>query len=122
MLIKKVVIASIFFVLLVTLSLVFRPTPRASIEKTSRTFGTIEAVFELGDSGLVLKSKDDSRLYYITQGPQGSLNPGALNVELTGKPVEIHYVKYWTPIDPLIRRKLITKVDVNRTTIYPVLK
>lgn len=122
MLIKKVVIASIFLALLVTLSLVFRPIPKPSEENTSRTFGTIEAVFELGESGLVLKLKGDNRLYYINQGLQGSLNPGALKVELAGKPAEISYVKHWTPIDPLFRRKLITKVDVNSTTIYSVLK
>ena len=119
---KKVVIASIFFVLLIALSFIFRPLPKASPENTLRTFGTVENVFALGESGIILKLSGDDRLYYISQGLHGSLDPNVLKQELAGKPAEIYYVKYWTPIDPLSRRKLIAKMDVNRTTIYSVLK
>jgi len=115
---KKIVIASIFFVLLITLALVFRPVPIASPENTLITYGTIEEVYEAGENGFVFRLKGDDRLYYIDQGLRNGLTFTALQAELPGQPVEIHYVKYWTPIDPLSKLKHIAKVDVNSTTIY----
>ncbi|MBA4055022.1 MAG: hypothetical protein C0490_09945, partial [Marivirga sp.] len=101
MLPKKIVIASVFFLLLVTLALIFRPVPNASPENTLKTYGTIEEVYEAGENGVVFKLKGDDRLYYIDQGLKNGLTLTTLQEELPGKPVEIYYVKYWTPIDPL---------------------
>lgn len=122
MLVKKIVIASIFFVLLITLALVFRPIPNASPENTLKTYGTIEEVFEAGDNGVLFKLKGDDRLYYIDQGLKNGLILTALQQDLPGQDVEIYYVKYWTPIDPLSKLKHIAKVDVNRTTLYSEIK
>jgi hypothetical protein len=118
MLTKKIVITCVFFVLMITLALVFRPVPDASPENILKTDGTIEKVYEVGESGVVFKLKGDDRLYYIDHGFEKGLTLTTLQAELPGKPVEIYYVKYWTPIDPLSRRKHIAKVDVNRTTLY----
>lgn len=123
MLTKKIVVASIFFVLLITLAFVFRPIPQASPRNTLRTIGTIEEVFEAGENGIVFKLKGDDRLYYIDQClKSGSLTFTSLQAELPGQAVEIHYVKYWTPIDPLSKLKHIAQVDVNSTTLYSVIK
>lgn len=122
MLVKKIVIASIFFVLLITLALVFRPIPNASPENTLKTYGTIEEVFEAGDHGVLFKLKGDDRLYYIDQGLKNGLTLTALQQDLPGQDVEIYYVKHWTPIDPLSKLKRIAKVDVNRTTLYSEIK
>lgn len=119
---KKIVIASIFFGLLTTLALVFRPVPNASPENTLRAFGTVEQVFEAGDDGVLLKLKDDDRMYYINQGLQREPAFRSLQSELPGQQVEIYYVKYWTPIDPLSKLKHIAKVDLNRITLYSSIK
>ena len=122
MLSKKIVIGSIFFVLLITLALVFRPVPLASPENTLKTFGTIEEIFEAGEDGLVFKLEGDDRLYYIDQGLKNGLTFRSLQAELPGQSVEIHYVKYWTPIDPLSKLKHIAQVSVNSTTLFSVIK
>lgn len=122
MLAKKIVIASVFFLLLVTLALIFRPVPNASPENTLKAYGTIQEVYEAGENGVVFKLRGDDRLYYIDQGLKKGLTVTTLQAELPGKPVEIYYVKYWTPIDPLSKRKHIAKVDVNSTTLYSATK
>lgn len=118
MLAKKIVITSLFLVLLVTLALIFRPVPVASPENTLKTRGTIERIYEAGENGVVFKLIGDERLYYIDQELKNGLTLTTLQAELPGKPVEIYYVKHWTPIDPLSKRKRIAKVDVNSTTLY----
>jgi hypothetical protein len=122
MLVKKIVIASIFFVLLITLALVFRPKPNASPENTLKTYGTIEKVFEAADNRVVFKLNGDNRLYPIDQSLKNVLTLATLQEELAGQDVEIYYVKYWTPINPLSKLMHIAKVDVNRTTLYSEIK
>ena len=119
---KKIVIASIFLVLLITLALVFRPIPNASPENTLKTYGTIEQVFEAGENGVIFKLEGDDRLYYIDHGLKNGLKFTALQADLPGQAVEIYYVKHWTPIDPLSRLKRIAKVDVNSITLYTEIK
>lgn len=122
MLVKKIVITSIFFGLMTTLALVFRPVPYASAENTMKTFGTIEDVFKAGEDGLVFTLEGDDRLYYIDNGLKRGLQFASLQEELPGKAVDIYYVKYWTPIDPLSKVKHISKVDINSTTLYSAIK
>jgi len=122
MLAKKIVITSIFFGLMITLAVVFRPVPHASPENTIKTFGTIEEVFKAGEHGVVFKLKDDDRLYFIDKGLKRGLQFTSLQEELPGKDVDIYYVKYWTPIDPLSKVKHISKVNLNKTTLYSVVK
>jgi hypothetical protein len=119
---KKIIITSIFFTLLVVLAFVFRPVPNASPENTIKTVGTIDEVFKAGDDDVIIKLKGDYRLYYISQGLKDGVTLTSLQVELPGKSVEIHYVKYWTPIDPLSRLKHISKVDVEQTTLFTSLE
>jgi hypothetical protein len=114
---KKVVVASIFFVLMITLAFVFRPVPNASPENTLRAAGTIEQVLETRHKDIVFKLKDDDRFYYIEDNVERSVTFDQLQRQLAGKPVEIYYVKHWTPIDPL-RVKHVTKVDLDKTTLY----
>jgi hypothetical protein len=115
--IKKIVVASIFFLLIITLGLVFRPLPTPSPDNTIRTFGTIEEVLETGSKDVVFKLKDDDRLYFIREDLEKGLSFNQLQRELSGKAVEIYYVKHWTPVDPL-RVHHITKVDLNKMTLY----
>lgn len=122
MLAKKIVIISVFFLILLTLSLVFRPVPIASPENTLKSYGTIEKVYEAGESGVVLKLEGDDRRYYIDPGSKNNLTLTTLQTQLPGNPVEIYYVRYWTPIDPLSKRKPIAKLDVNSTTLYSIIK
>jgi hypothetical protein len=115
---KKVVITSLFFALMIILAVVFRPVPNASPENTILAFGTIEEVSRVGNDDVIIKLRGDARLYYISQGLKGGRTLDDLQVELYGKAVEIYYVKYWTPIDPLSKLKHIAKVDVNESTLF----
>jgi len=119
---KKIVIASIFFALLLTLAFTFRPVPNASTKNTLKTFGTVEAVNEAGEDGVIFKLRGDDRTYYIDKCLRKGLTLSDLQEKLPGKSIEIYYVKYWTPLDPLSKRKHIAKVDVNRITLYSSIK
>ena len=119
MLTKKVTIASIFVLLLVILALVFRPVPHPSPENTIKANGTIEEVSMAGDDDLIIKLRGDDRLYFIDEGLKEGRSLSSIQGELSGKAVEIYYVRYWTPLDPLSRLKHISKVDINQTTLYP---
>jgi len=119
MLTKKVTIASIFALLLAVLAIVFRPVPYPSAENTIKANGTIEEVSMAGSDDLIIKLKGDDRLYYIDEGLKHGRSLSSIQGELSGKAVEIYYVKYWTPLDPLSRLKHISKVDINQTTLYP---
>ena len=120
MLSKKIIIASIFFLLLAVLALTFRPVPNPSPGNTLKTNGTIEELSISSDDDLIIKLRGDDRLYYIDEGLKDGRSLSTLRGELSGKSVEIYYVKYWTPLDPLSKLKHISKVDVNETTLYPV--
>ena len=122
MLVKKIVITSIFFGLMITLALVFRPVPNASPENTLMTFGTIDEVHKAGEHGVVFTLEGDDRLYFIDKGLKRGLRFASLQEELPGKAVDIYYVKYWTPIDPLSKVKHISKVNLNSTTLYSAIK
>lgn len=113
---KKIVVASIFVLLMITLGIIFRPVP-ASPENTRRTLGIIEQVMETRHKDVVFKLKDDDRVYYIKKGLEKDLTFRELQKRLAGKSVEIYYVRRWTPIDPL-RVKHVTKVDLNEMTLY----
>lgn len=115
--IKKIVVASIFFVLVITLGLIFRSDPDISNDNTLRTFGTIEEVLETRTKDVVFKLKDDDRFYYLHKSLERDVSFHELQQQLSGKSVEIYYVKRWTPIDPL-RVKHVTKVDLNKMTLY----
>jgi hypothetical protein len=115
--IKKIVVASVFVLLMITLGLVFRPVPSGSPTNTLRTKGIIEEVLETRTKDVVFKLKDDDRFYYIQEDLEKNLTFLELQHELSGKAVEIYYVKHWTPIDPL-RVNHITKVDLNKLTLY----
>lgn len=119
---KKIIIASIFFLLITFLALIFRPVPNPSPENTIKTNGTIEEVSIAGDDDLIIKLRGDDRLYYIDEGLKDGRSLTALRGELAGKSAEIHYVKFWTPLDPLSKLKHISKVDVNETTFYRVVE
>lgn len=114
---KKIVVASIFFFLMITLGLVFRPLPNWSSENTVVFTGTIEQVVETGNKNVVFKLKEDDRYYYIEEELGKGLSFSELQQELSGKSVQIHCVKHWTPIDPL-RIMYVTKVDLNKMTLY----
>jgi hypothetical protein len=122
MLTKKVTISSIFVLLIVILALVFRPVPHPSPENTIRANGTIEEVSMAGNDDLIIKLRGDDRLYFIEEGLKHGRSLSSIQVELSGKAVEIYYVKYWTPLDPMSRLKHISKVDINQTTLYPVVE
>lgn len=122
MLSKKLIIAGIFFLLLTFLALIFRPVPSPSPENTLKANGTIEEVSIAGNADLIIKLRGDDRLYYIDDGLKDGRSLSTLRGQLSGKAAEIHYVKYWTPLDPLSKLKHISKVDVNETTLYPVVK
>lgn len=115
---KKIVISSIFVGLIVCLAVIFRPVPPASPENTLKARGTVETVFETGEHDLVFKLKGDDRIYYLNQGLEEGPTLAELREDLSGRSIEIYYVKYWTPIDPLSRMKHIAKVDMNKTTLY----
>lgn len=122
MLTKKVVISSIFFLLLTFLALIFRPVPNPSPENTIKTNGTIEEVSIAGDADLIIKLRGDDRIYYIDEGLKDGRSLSTLQGELSGKSVEIHYVKFWTPLDPLSKLKHISKVNLDQTRLYPAVK
>jgi|SRR5687768_8864959 hypothetical protein len=114
---KKVVVASVFFILIITLGIIFRPISDLSGENSMRARGTIEKVLEAGNDNIVFKLKDDDRFYMIDEDLEKDLTFHELQEELSGKSVEIYYVKRWTPIDPL-RVNHVTKVDLNKMTLY----
>ena len=122
MLTKKVVISSIFFLLLAFLALIFRPVPNPSPDNTIKTNGTIEEVSMTGDADLIIKLRGDDRLYYLDEGLKDGRSLSTLQGELSGKPAEIHYVKFWTPLDPLSKFKHISLVNVDQTRLYPASK
>ncbi|HTE30727.1 MAG TPA: hypothetical protein VK666_10170 [Chryseolinea sp.] len=119
---KKIVVASLFFALIITLAVVFRPVPVASVQNTLKAFGTVEGVYKSGEVGVVFKLRGDDRLFYLEEGFQNGLSATALQETLLGQIVEIYYVKYWSPLDPLSKLKYIAKVDVNRITLYSAIK
>ena len=114
---KKIVVTSIFFCLIVTLGIIFRTSSRLSDGSSIRVRGTIEKVVATGNDDIVFKLKDDDRFYMIDEHLEKDLTFHELQEELSGKSVEIYYVKRWTPIDPL-RVKHVTKVDLNKMTLY----
>ena len=92
---KKIVVASIFFFLMITLGLVFRPLPSSSSENTVVFTGIIEQVVETGNKNVVFKLENDDRFYFIEEGlplnaevsnelvqsifhPEGPLHDGAM--------------------------------------------
>ena len=75
-----------------------------------------------GNDDLIIKLRGDDRLYYIDEGLKHGRSLTSIQGELFGKAVEIYYVKYWTPLDPLNRLKHTSKVDINQTTLYPVVE
>lgn len=114
---KKIVVASIFALLMITLGIIFRPVPLSSPENTVRALGIIEDVLETRHKNIVFKLKDDDRFYYIKKDLEKDLTFRELKKRLAGKSVEIYYVNHWTPVDPL-RVKHVTKVDLNKMTLY----
>jgi hypothetical protein len=114
---KKIVVASIFALLMITLGIIFRPVPPSSAENTTRALGIIEDVLETRHKNIVFKLKDDDRFYYIKKGLEKDLTLRELKKRLAGKSVEIYYVNHWTPVDPL-RVRHVTKVDLNKMTLY----
>jgi hypothetical protein len=114
---KKIVVASIFFLLMITLGIIFRPIPSQSPENTERVLGVIEQVLETRQKNVVFKLKDDDRLYYIKEDLEKDLPFHELQKKLAGQSVAIYYVNHWTPVDPL-RVKHVTKVDLNEMTVY----
>lgn len=114
---KKIVVASIFFFLMITLGLAFRPLPSSSPENTLVFIGTIEQVMQTRTNNVVFKLKDDDRFYYMEEHLGKGHSLPELQEELSGKSVEIHYIKHWTPVDPL-RVMHVTKVDLNKMTLY----
>ena len=119
---KKIVIASIFFALLISLAVVFQPVPTASVENTLKTIGTIDQVFEAGGQDLIFKLKGDDHLFYVESGSTDGVKLASLKTALPGQSVEIYYVKYWSPLESFSKLKHIAKVDLNRTTLYSTLK
>jgi hypothetical protein len=115
---KKIVIASLFFGLLTTLAVVFRPVPVASVENTLKTIGTIDQVFEAGEKDLIFKLKGDDHLFYVDTGSTDGVKLASLKAALPGQHVEIYYVKYWSPLETFSKLKHIAKVDLNSTTLY----
>ena len=114
---KKIDVASIFVLFMTTLGLIFTPLPSSSPENTQIATGTIEQVLETRSKDVVFKLKDDDRFYFIEEDLEKGLSFPQLQQELSGKSVEIYYVKHWTPIDPL-RVRHVTKVDLNKMTVY----
>ena len=114
---KKIVVASIFALLMITLGIIFRPVPPPSTENAFRILGTIELVVETRHKNIVFKLKDDNKFYYIKKDLEKDLTFHELQKRLAGKSVEIYYVNHWTPVDPL-RVKHVTKVDLNELTLY----
>lgn len=115
---KKIVIASIFFALLITLAVVFQPVPAASSENTLKAIGTVDQVFEAGGEDLIFKLKGDDHLFYVDSGSTGGIQLASLKTKLPGQNVEIYYVKYWSPIDRFSKLKHIAKMELNSTTLY----
>lgn len=75
-----------------------------------------------GNDDLIIKLRGDDRLYFIDEGLKHGRSLSSIQGELSGKAVEIYYVKYWTPLDPLSRLKHTSKVDINQTTLYPAME
>jgi len=119
---KKIVIASIFFALLISLAVVFQPVPTASAVNTLKTIGTVDQVFEAGGQDLIFKLKGDDHLFYVDTEPTDGVRLASLKTALPGQAVEIYYVKYWSPLDSFSKLKHIAKMDVNSTTLYSNLK
>lgn len=114
---KKIVVASIFALLMITLGIIFRPVQPASPDNTIRAFGIIEEVLETNHKNIVFRLKDDNKFYYIKKDLKKDMTFGELKKRLAGKSVEIYYVNRWTPVDPL-RVKHVTKVNFNKMTLY----
>ena len=118
MLRKKVVVGSIFFLLLVALAFLPKPVPQASPENTVRTYGIIEEVSESQHSGILLKLRGDDRVYYIHDAQTPQLQLTSLEKVLPGQIAEIYYLKHWTAADLLMKRKQVARMQVNKTTLY----
>jgi hypothetical protein len=114
---KKLVVASLFALLMITLGIIFRSAPPDPGDNTIRALGIIEEVLETKQKNILFKLKDDDRFYYIKKDLKKDLTFGELKKRLAGKSVEIYYVNRWTPVDPL-RVKHVTKVDLNKMTLY----
>jgi hypothetical protein len=100
------------------LAFVTRPLPQASAENTVRTYGIIEEVSESHRSGIVFKLRGDDRLYYIDSSKGPGLRFASLQKELPGQIAEIYYLRHWTASDLLSRRKVVARMQVNKTTVY----
>lgn len=114
---KKIVVASVFFLLMTTLGIIFRPLSGLGPGSPMRANGTIEKVLVAGDHNIAFKLKDDDRFYMLDEDLEKDLTFHELQQELPGKSVEIYYVKRWTPVDPL-RVTHVTKVDLDKMTLY----
>jgi hypothetical protein len=118
MLRKKLIVGSVFILLMFTLAFVPRPIPEASPENTVRTYGIIEEVSESNRSGLVFKLRGDDRLYYINSANEPQLRFASLQKELPGQAAEIYYLRHWAATDLLSRRNVVARMQVNQTTVY----
>ena len=118
MLRKKLIVGSVFVLLMFALAFLSRPLPQASRENTVRTYGIIEEVSESNRAGIVFKLRGDGRLYYIDSEHRPQLRFASLQEDLPGQAGEVYYLRHWSATDLLSRRKVVARMQVNKTTVY----
>lgn len=95
------------------------PVPRESSCKIAE--GTLLEITTVGED-LFFLLKDDQTRYYINEGLNKGLDPGQLSQTLTGQFISIKYPRYWTPVDPLKRKRHISKLTHGDHTLYSELR
>jgi|GEM_PF-2424917 len=117
---KKFIIAGIFCSLMATLFFTFRTESRATLDQgnTSKAYGMVEKVLESGNNNVVIKLKNDDRMYYLELDQKNKALLADLKQDFMGQPVEIYYENQWT--SPTYRPGFhhIARVNLTRNVYF----
>jgi hypothetical protein len=117
---KKFTIAGIFCSLMATLFFTFRTVPQATLDlrNTSKAYGTIEKVLESGNNNVVIKLKNDNRMYYLELDRENKALLADLKQDFMGQPVEIYYEKQWSSPPQRPGFHHIERVNLTRNVFF----
>ncbi len=112
------------FTALVVLALIFvmRPVPKVYEDEAIVAKGTVSYVSEGGVKDLIIRLKDDPKVYYINRAMDNGMDVKEMKDKLLGNDVVIKYPEYWSPLDWNSETRHISKLQLGEEVIFNELK
>ena len=114
---KKIIIGFVALLFIVAI-FIFRPVPIVTEDKALVETGVVAKIKEGGVKDVVIRLKDNNRIFYINRGLEKGLDLEDLSGRLIGNEVTVKYPKYWTPLDWNDKIKHISKLEINGEVIF----